>query len=48
MVADTAPVFKPAKHFLSLVALSVMRSVAGDRHLAIDLRQFAGREALCG
>ena len=45
---DTAPVFKPAKHFLYLVAVSVKRPVAGDRHLAIDLRQYAGREALCG
>ena len=48
MVVDTAPVFKPAKQFLFLVALSVKRPVVGDRHLAIDLRQYAGREALSG
>ena len=29
MVVDTAPVFKPAKHFLYLVALSVKRPVWG-------------------
>ena len=48
MGVDTAPAFKPAKHFLYVLALSVKRPVVGDRHLAIGLRQYAGREALCG
>ena len=45
---DTAPVLEPAEHVLDLVALSVERPVVGDRHLAVDLRRYAGRDALCG
>ena len=45
---DAPPVLELAEHLHDLVALSVERLVVGDRHLAVDLRRYAARDALCG
>ena len=45
---DEPPFLELAEPILDLVALSVKRPVVGDRHLAVDLRRYAGRDALCG